>query len=47
MCIIADLLRACISVGTDSRLQGFKEWRGSELSGKTELGQLLQKVQEV
>ena len=47
VCVVADLPRECFSVGTDSRLQSFKEWRGSELSGKSEVRRLLKTVQEV
>lgn len=46
VCVTADLPRAHIDVGTDSRPQ-LEEETGSELSGKSELQQLLQKVPEV
>lgn len=45
MCVNTDLPRARIGVGMDSRPQLKKT--GSELSGKSELGQVLQKVLEV
>lgn len=41
----ADLPRARAGVGTDSRPQPKKT--GGELSGKSEFGRLLRKVQEV